>query len=38
VHIVTSEEIWDEKIAEANRDGKMVSTVLSNGDAHYVAV
>jgi thioredoxin 1 len=25
VHIITSKEIWDQKIAEANRDGKIVS-------------
>lgn len=25
VHIITSKEVWDQKIAEANRDGKTVS-------------
>lgn len=25
VHVVTSKENWDQKIAEANKDGKIVS-------------
>jgi thioredoxin 1 len=27
VHIITSKEGWDQKIAEANRDGKTVSKI-----------
>lgn len=30
VHVITSKENWDEKISEANKDGKIVSTKLLN--------
>ena len=36
VHIITTKEGWDQKIAEANRDGKTVSKTQRTLDALYV--
>ena len=33
VHIITTKEGWDQKIAEANRDGKTVSKTQRTRDA-----
>jgi hypothetical protein len=34
VHVITTKEDWDEKVAEANKDGKIVSK-LAISSRHY---
>jgi thioredoxin 1 len=36
VHIITSKEGWDQKIAGANRDKKIVSNVKRIGNSPFV--